>query len=65
MALGILMAFRIPHEPLAPFHQARGGEPFIGQDEKRVVGKAPPTVPAFPTGQPNGHRDDPVLDDVP
>lgn len=35
IALGILIAFGIPQEPLASFQQARGGESFIGQDERR------------------------------
>ena len=35
IALGILIAFGIPQEPLASFQQTRGGEPFIGQDERR------------------------------
>jgi len=33
--LRIIIDFRIPQESLAPFDQARGGEAFIGQDEKR------------------------------
>jgi hypothetical protein len=34
MAIGILI-FRIPEEAFGGLDQARGGEPFIGQDERK------------------------------